>query len=491
MIKKRHKVFFGAVALLLWIAGLFAQAPDTLWTKTFGGIDRDQGWSVIETSDSGFAVLGWTESMGAGNLDVYLVKTDQNGNYLWHQTFGGSSYEEGRSILETTDKGFIIVGLTQSYGAGNNDVYLIKTDSLGNEDWSRTIGGTGDDRGYDVQITTDGGYIITGYTYSYGSGSADVYLIKTNSNGNVTWQYPFGLSGPDRGWSVKEVSDGYVIAGNTESFGQGLDVYLVKTNLSGDSLWAKHYGGSGSDRAHWLDVTYDGRYIIVGYVGSFGVSYTDVWLLKTYANGDTMWTKFYGGLGWDAGYTVRETVDRGYIIAGYTYSTGAGGADVYLIRTDSLGNSLWTKTVGGSTHDRGHDINFTSDGGYIITGFTRSFGAGDKDMYLIKTETDPSSIEEKKHDKNNFLILQSKPNPFKNRTLIRYSLPKKNSVEIIIYNILGQEVRTLVKRREEAGTHSVIWDGKDNASKDLTCDIYFLKFKAGECKSIHKLVLLR
>ncbi|TES92793.1 MAG: hypothetical protein E3J87_04215 [Candidatus Cloacimonadota bacterium] len=492
MLKQSTKLIFFVIVTLLLTIPLFAQAPDTLWTKTFGGVDDDQGWSVRETSDGCFIILGWTKSFGAGNLDIYLLKVDQNGNYLWHKTFGGSEYEEGRSILETADGGFIIAGLTGSYGVGNKDVYLIKTDSLGNAEWTRTYGGTADDKGYDVQITTDGGYIITGYTYSFGSGSADVYLIKTNANGNITWANAFGLSGPDRGWSVKETSDGgYIVAGNTESFGGDLDVYIVKTNSSGDSVWARVYGGTGSDRAHWIEETYDGRYVIVGYNGSVGGVLTEVWLLKTYANGDTMWTKMFGGLDWEAGYTVRETADRGYIIGGYTYSIGAGAADVYLVRTDSLGNTLWSKAVGGADHDRGFDISFTSDGGYIATGFARSFGAGDKDLYLVKTKPDPAFIEMEKNPKKNFKFSLIGKNPFNDKISVKYVLPEKSIVRLSIYNLVGQEINILVDRIEKEGSHSIVWDGRNSSGEKAAGGIYFLRFQAGEYNTVEKLLIIR
>jgi hypothetical protein len=470
---------------------LFSQAPDTIWTKNFGGAGDEQGWSVIETSDGGFAAVGFTESFGAGAEDVYLVKVDMDGNYQWHQTFGGATKDIGRALRETPDKGFIIVGLTNSYGSGNNDVYLIKTDSLGNQEWTRTIGGSSDDRGYDVQVTPDSGFVIAGLTFSYGPGNADVYVIKTNENGNITWQVAYGNSGPERGWWVKQASDGYIIAGNTESFGQGLDVYLLKTNFDGDSVWAKVYGGGGSDRAHSVDVTYDGRFIATGYVGSFGVDATGIWLLKTYANGDTVWTQIFDGIDWDAGYTVRETSDRGYIIAGYTYSYGSGGADFYFVRTDSMGSSLWTKTVGGSVDDRGLDVDITTDGGYISTGFSNSYSSGGSDLYIVRLGVDPQGKEEEQALDRDFSMSILGGNPFQGKIVINLELPYSRQVELSIYNILGQPIKTILDGQIIEGCHSVGWGGLDESGREVKSGVYFLKLDAGEYKITRKLLLFR
>jgi hypothetical protein len=383
---KNGKHIIVLTMLFLCIHGeTLTQAPDTAWTKTFGGSSDDYGISVQQTSDGGYIIAGWTESFGAGSRDVYLIKTDANGDTLFTKTFGGTGDDWGESVQQTSDGGYIIAGATKSFGA-NRAVYLIKTDANGNTLYTKTFGGSGNDWGSSVQQTSDGGYIITGYTTSFGAFWSDVYLIKTDANGDTLFTKTIGGSNTDVGYSVQQTSDGgYIITGYTYSFGAGYDdVYLIKTDANGDTLFTKTFGGSGSEYGNSVQQTSDGGYIIAGWTASFGAGSDDIYLIKTDANGDTLFTKTFGGSSIDWGYSVQQTSDGGYIIAGRTKSFGAGNNDVYLIKTDANGNTLFTKTFGRSGDDVGFSVQQTSDGGYIITGYTESFGAVYGDVYLIK-----------------------------------------------------------------------------------------------------------
>ena len=383
------KVLIALTVLILLSISVFAQ-PDTLWTRTLGGTGNDEGYSVQQTIDGGYIIAGRTMSYGAGSSDVYLIKTNANGDSLWTRTFGGSSSDEGYSVQQTIDGGYIIAGRTMSYGAGGSDVYLIRTDASGSEEWSQTFGGSSGDYGYSVQQTTDGGYIITGRTESYGTGSSDVYLIKTDANGNESWTQTFGGSGYDRGYSVQQTTDGgYIVAGHTYSYGTGsADVYLIKTDTNGNESWSQTFGEISYERGYSVQQTTDGGYIIAGYTYSYGAGYSDVYLIKTDADGDTLWTQTFGGSSNDVGESIQQTTDGGYIVAGYTESYGAGDIDVYLIKTNASGSEEWTQTFGGSSADEGYSIQQTQDGGYIIAGKTTSFGAGGLDVYLIRLAGD-------------------------------------------------------------------------------------------------------
>ena len=389
--------------LVLLNADLFAQAPDTLWTKTFGGSAIDCGYSVKQTSDGGYVITGFTESVGASGRDVWLIKTDTNGDTLWTKTFGGSDFDEGNSVQQTIDGGYIITGSTNSFGAGNSDVWLIKTDTSGDTLWTKAFGGSLIDWGNSVQQTSDSGYIITGYTRSFGAGGNDVWLIKTDANGDTLWAKTFGGSGINEvGNSVQQTSDsGYIITGS-----RGADLYLIKTDSNGNTVWTKIYGGSGSQTGYSVQQSTDGGYIIAG--RSYTTSIAR--LLKTDVNGDTVWTKTFEEA---QGFSVHQTTDGGYIMAGHKRSYVSGYSDVWLIKTDANGDSLWTKTLLGSNSDAGYSVKQTSDGGYIITGSTNSFGAGNSDVWLIRLAPDVTAIDETpKAFINDYRLQQNYPNPF-------------------------------------------------------------------------------
>jgi len=325
------KVCSSVSAVLLFTACFAAiAAAQTSWWRTYGGTLTDQGWSVQQTSDGGYIIAGRTYSFGAGNSDVYLTKTNTPGDTLWTRTYGGTSEDDGYSVQQTTDSGYIITGYTASFSAGG--VYLIRTNASGDTLWTRTYGYLGDGRG--VQQTSDGGFIIAG------AGYRDVYLIKTTASGDTLWTRTYGGTSEDVGTSVQQTLDGgYIVAGYTLTFGAGgYDAYLIKTDASGDTMWTRTYGGTGDDQGYSVQQTSDGGYIVAGSTSSFGAGSGDVYLIKINAAGNTEWTRTYGGTGWDGGYSVQQTSDGGYIIAGRTYSFGAGNSDVYLIKTDSLGN---------------------------------------------------------------------------------------------------------------------------------------------------------
>jgi hypothetical protein len=279
-----------------------------------------------------------------------------------------------------------VVGSTASFGAGYENIFLIKTDANGNISWAKTYGGTEYDRASSVQQTSDGGYIVAGYTFSFGAGS-DVFLIKTDANGNISWAKTYGGTDWDWASSVQQTSDGgYIMAGYTGSFGAGGDILLIKTDANGNIIWAKTYGGTSYDEAYSVQQTSDGGYILAGETRSFGAGDYDIFLIKTDANGNIIWAKTYGGTSYDYAYSVQQTSDGGYIMAGETNSFGAGFYDAFLVKTDANGNIIWAKTYGGTYGDRAYSVQQTSDGGYIVAGWTESFSAGSVDIFLIKTD---------------------------------------------------------------------------------------------------------
>jgi hypothetical protein len=389
----KNLLMIASVVLFSLSGSIFADAPLIQWEKTFGGTRGDGGRSVQQTSDGGFIIAGGTSSFGAGSADVYLIKTDSSGNQLWQKTFGGSGYDAGYSVQQTTDGGYIIAGNTQSFGTEYCDVYLIKTNSAGTLSWQKTFRFNKFwAEGHCVQQTTDGGYIIVGHTWTLVDGDWDVYLIKTDSNGNLLWQKTFPGTDIviDMGESVQQTTDGgYIIAGSTHSFGAGdSDVYLIKTNPNGNLLWQKTFGGASVDGGMSVQQTIDGGYIIAGQTWSFGAGSGDVYLIKTNSSGNLSWQKTFGGVNDDMAWSVQQTTDGGYIIAGSTEFIGAGNQDVYFIKTDPNGILMWEKTFGRSDYEEGRSVQQTIDGGYIIVGTTFVLGTSIADIYMIKLSRD-------------------------------------------------------------------------------------------------------
>ena len=390
---KSRILILAIVVLTAYATGALAQPPDTLWTRAYGDSLNDYGREVNLTSDGGYIIAGYTNSIGAGGTDFYLIKTNSTGDTLWTRTYGDSLNDYGRSAQQTTDGGYIFAGYSNSFGA-SYDYYLIKTNSTGDTTWTRTYGGIGTDYGMWVQQTTDGGYIIAGATDSYGAGSRDFYLVKTDSIGDTLWTRTYGGIDMEYCYNVRQTTDGgYIAAGYTTSYGAGgRDFYLVKTDSNGDTLWTGIYGGIDYDYGMGVQQTTDGGYIFTGYTNSYGAGGYDFYLIKTDSAGDTLWTRTYGGTETERPNEVQQTTDGGYIVAGYTNSFGLVLYDVYLIKTDSAGDTLWTLTCGGIESDYAMSVQQTTDGGYIVAGYTYSYGAGNRDIYLIRYEGQPLTI---------------------------------------------------------------------------------------------------
>jgi len=461
--------FFTLAPMLLCSpAVVFSQQT---WERDYGGAGTEEGFSVQQTSDGGYIVSGRTCSFATNQ--VYLVKTNASGDTLWTRNYGGTEDELGYSVQQTSDGGYIIAGGTDSFGNGFQ-VYLIKTNASGDTLWTKTYGGAAEDWGYSVRQTLDGGYIVAGTTSSFGNIS-DVYLLKTTSSGDTLWTRTYGGAGWEGGSSVQQTGDsGYVIAGQTYSFGAGgSDVYLIKTNARGDTLWTRAYGGTTDDAGGSVQQTSDGGYVVAGMATSFG-STIQAYLIKTNASGDTLWTRNYGGGGTDDGNSVQQTSDGGYIAAGSSNSYG-NGVQVYLIKTNAGGDTLWTRSYGlGRGDDQGSSVQQTSDMGYIIAGTTTSFGNGYQ-VYLIKTDSIgrySSGVEENKgFEGPRVQGIKITPNPFTSFTI----LPGHEAERFSLYDITGRKVG--------------IYRG-DRIGEGLSQGVYFVR-REGEGGSLARVVKIR
>ena len=376
--------------LLLFSLVIPVGASSTGWSQTYGGTENDGALSLLQTSDGGYAMVGYTRSFGAGEDDFWLIKTDEAGSMQWNRTYGGTGSDIAVCLIETSDGGYALVGYTESFGAGSDDFWFVKTDDAGNMQWNRTYGGTKGDYAFSLVETSDGGYTIAGYTRSYGAGRDDFWLIHVDSSGTAEWNRTYGGWDDDGAIFLVHTSDGgYALAGMTESFGYGSDrddFWLVKTDSSGNMEWNQTYGGTIREYGFCLVQTSDGGYVMAGCTCSFGAGSHDSWLVKTDAFGNMEWNQTYGGTDVDGATSLIQTEDGGYALAGSTKSFGAGDFDWWLIKTDGAGNMQWNQTYGGRGTDIAASLVETSDGGYTIAGYTYSIGAENSDLWLIKTD---------------------------------------------------------------------------------------------------------
>ncbi|MCF7859779.1 MAG: T9SS type A sorting domain-containing protein [Candidatus Cloacimonetes bacterium] len=471
MILYSRFVIIGALFFFLCTTEVFAQAPDTMWTKTFGGVSSDEGYSVQQTLDGGYIITGSTKSFSTGDSDVWIIKTDENGDSLWTKYYDeASEYDVGYSVRQTLDGGYVISGEGNTFHGG---VRLIKTDENGDTVWTKKFGDEYSWGGYSVEQTSDGGYITIAQLGYDVIGRGAFELIKTDENGDTLWIKWLDEQGDDVANSVQQTFDGgYIITGSLSQIFAAPDAKLIKTNEIGETVWNKTLGGGGDDFGKSVQQTSDGGYIMTGGTESSGSNSSDVWVIKTDSNGDTLWTKTFGGGNDDWGESIQQTTDGGYIITGHTNSFGAGNEDVWIIKTDENGDSLWTKTFGGVNNDWGNSVKQTTDGGYIITGYTKSFGAGNSDIWVIKLESESLTevINENKNIPSGFSLSQNYPNPFNPTTTITYTILENSKIRLIVYDLLGRAVRELVNGETKAGENKVTFN-----AENLPSGVYFYK----------------
>lgn len=380
-VKKRNTYLTIIFCLASYIS--FSQS----FQKTYGGIGHDGGYSIDKNLSGEFVVAGST-ILNNGSGQAIFLKINSAGDTLWTKSFGDST-AIFYSVERTFDNGFIGTGITTS-GAGSS-IFLEKTDASGNTQWTKKISGINSISSYCISQTADSGYIITGASHTVAPASQQIYLIKTNSIGDTLWTrvYYYGLQRPSSGNYVQQTQDGgFIVAGYQSYQINHLDMILIKTDSIGNHQWTKTFRISTNNIAYCIRQTQDGGFIIASRIGVFGIgTEEEICLIKTDGSGSILWTSVISGAAGDVVRSVMETSDKGFILAGNTFSFGAGSCDACLIKTDSTGNITWAKLYGGTDCDVLNDVTTTANGGYISVGNTRSFGAGDDNIYIIKTDS--------------------------------------------------------------------------------------------------------
>jgi uncharacterized delta-60 repeat protein len=392
------------VKKIIFVAALFfiftsLALLDAQWAKTYGGKREDCPFSVQQTSDGGYIVAGYTDSFGAEDRDLWILRLNAKGKVVWQKNFGKDNTDGAHSIQQTNDGGYIVAGWL-AWGTVvdfEDDFWVLKLNPDGSCQWVVFLGDIfpiwhSHESAYSIQQTSDGGYIVAGEKFQLKEEedcpcSHDFCILKLDSNGEPEWQHMYGGSKKDDyAYSVQQTNDGgFIVAGKTESFGAGKnDFWVLKLDSNGYVEWENTYGGSGDDYSESVQQARDGGFIVAGTTKSFGVAGSDIWVLKLGSNGGIEWQKTYGGSGGDYAHSVQQTDDGGYVVAGSTGSFGAGKVDFWVLKLGPEGGIKWQRAYGGDEYDSAFSVDQTSDGGYIVAGKTKSFGAGDFDFLVLK-----------------------------------------------------------------------------------------------------------
>jgi len=355
--------FVGALFLFSHSA---AHAQNT-WAASYSLTTARAATSTIQqTSDGGFIVTG-SIAVAGSSYDMWILKLDSSGTIQWQKTYGGINQDDGAGIEQTSDGGYVVVGDTQSFGAGTNDAWILKLDQNGDVQWQKTIGGSGADYAFSVKQTPDDGYIISALTFSFPS--YDFWIIRLDSSGNVVWQKLYGGPNDDLVYSVNLTSDGgFIVSGATDSFGTGLyDIWVLKLDSSGTVQWQKTYGAPNTDEySIGTQETTDGGFILVGSSGDPNDDSSEIIVLQLNSNGQIQWQNSYSETASEGASSILQTTDGGYIVAGQTGRIGTGA--YWLLKLDSSGNIDWQKAYQGDHFQRLASLAQTSDGGFVVSG---------------------------------------------------------------------------------------------------------------------------
>ena len=365
-----------------------------LFNNTFGDASYDYGRSLIELNDGGYLIAGNTSLLGDNYSNALLIKIDHTGKEMWKRDYTFSSVDRLNMVKELQDGSLVAAGFTMSSTNYSKDIFVIKTDAQGNLEWQRSYGDAQDETANSIDISIGGGFIISGEVINENTGFSLCYLIKIDNEGELDWSNTFGGSQNDNGLSVISTNDaGFAITGMTRSLGDSNgDVWLIKVNSNGEMEWERTYGGDDTEYGRTIQQTVDGGYIIIGQTESFGLGYNDAYLIKTDSQGNEIWSQTFGGQGTDQGRQVVNTLDEGYLISGYTDSFGTlGGFNFWLVKANSLGELEWQRFYGEQGDDRGLSGIQTSDGGYAIAGYTNSGTSSGSDILFIKTDDNGSA----------------------------------------------------------------------------------------------------
>jgi hypothetical protein len=380
------------IFLLLWLPGIAQK--DTAWVRTYGGPSIDMARCVKQVHDGGFIIAGMTSSYGLGESSMYLVRTDSSGNKKWSSAIGGINISQAYAVRETPDQGFAVCGYTNCSGYGGYDMYLVKTDSLGKFLWEKTYGGANWDFGYGMELLKDGGFVLCGETFSISNGGSDAFIVRTDKNGDTLWTRHYGGKGNDAAYAITTFRDtNYVVAGQLTSLAGDLDALYLRYGSTGNLISNQTYGGASDDYFKDVVVAKDNGMLMIGSTNSPPTAGNfDFYEVKADSNGTSIWSNIQGGTANDQGFGIRETRLGDLDVVGFSDSYGGlGGRALFMLRLLQSGGwqiSGAGASFGGTSDEEGYSLSTTSKGGIVYAGYTSSFGAGLQDMYFVKLAND-------------------------------------------------------------------------------------------------------
>jgi hypothetical protein len=427
----------------------FGEAPDIEWTQVVGGSGSDLGYAVDVAHGGGYIVAGKTTSDGAAYIDILLARLDESGGIVWQTNIGGAAEDVCNSVKRTSDGGYVLAGYT---GVQPNyiDYYLVKTDAAGDVQWSKTYGSSDVvEKCESVIETSDGGFALAG-----DAGSA-VYLVKTDSEGNLEWEETYS-GGNDHCYSLTQTEDGgYALVGwrGTGSLVQVYDMMVVKVDADGELQWRRLYDIGVEDQGRRIVQLPGGDYVVAGSIGNFS-------LWKLSPGGVLRWQHDYGTPVNDVCLGLGMASDGGYLLGGYTYDYDLG-YQFYAVLTDADGALLWEDTYGGSEYDYCWDLTASGDGGWLMVGTTQSYGAGSHDLYALRLgpDPDPTGIAHDGPETGAVSLAAPTPNPSRGRATLSFRLDSATDTSLNVYNVRGERVRALWSGPASAGPHDVEFDG--------------------------------
>jgi hypothetical protein len=447
-----------------------------VWSKTYG--NSGIGYSIQTTEDNGFIVSGVTSSYGAEHVDILLIKLDKDGNQEFLKLFPQGEY--GYTVKQTKDKGFILGGISWVSASRATSV-IIKTDSLAETSWTKVIETENSEWIHSVIQTSDNGFVLTGRTISTSGQLFGPWLRKMDENGNLLWAKEYFDYATSVANVIESADSNYIIAGD-----DGGSLLLLKVNNSGDILWSKSYPNFRTARCFHL--TEDGGYVISGSGSIYGnVAY----VVKTDSVGKLLWSKTFGENSTYKPKDIIQTKDKGYMVCGYKAGENFWDSEAWLLKLDESGEQEWNKTYNQSGESLAWSVTQAIDGGYVFTGETYNPSNNGSMCWIVKTDSlgnadVATDIPLASKNPSNFKLLQNYPNPFNPSTVIKYSLAEESKVVIKIYNILGSEVATLENRVQSPGSYTTEFDGTN-----LPSGIYFYSLEVGKYRETRKMVLLR